>query len=275
MLASFAKPVDYSVPKELVPYVKAVIHGSSGEKLNLQYPMFATGFPVMIYILDAPEIITNNNRNLPQDVLNIAGQIYNAHVSVSFKDQELSAIGIILSPTSTYYLFHKNGTELLNNWTGLKNIDVDAGDLRDKLSEAKTLESKIEVIFSFLIDLIPKKTPAIGWLDTAIEKIIMKEGHIHIKDLYDPDEISPRHFRRKFKEIIGMPPKYYCKVIQLNSVFRMINVGQSEKLNDIALDCGYFDQAHFIKDFKKHIGFAPLNFLNSKYSFLSSYLGVQ
>ena len=275
MLAAFAKPVEFPIPEKLIPFVKTAIHGESQEKLNLEYPMFATGFPILIYIQDPPTILNDLKPSKSADVLNLAGQIYDANVSVSFMDQEMDAIGVILSPLAPYYLFHKKGTDLLNKWIELSSLNLNVGDVRRRLESTEELNIKVAIIYSMLKELIPDRLPQIKWLEAALNKIFMKEGHINIQELYDTNEISPRHFRRKFKEIIGMPPKYYCKVIQMNSVFRMINKGETEKLNHIALDCGYFDQAHFINDFKKRIGFAPTDFLNSKYSFLSSYLGVQ
>ena len=89
----------------------------------------------------------------------------------------------------------------------------------------------------------------------------------------DQAEISLRHFRRKFKEIIGVSPKYFCKIIQLNTVFEMLNSSDIEKTHHLALDCGYFDQAHFIRDFKKMIGSSPRKFLEGNYSFVKEYMG--
>jgi len=71
--------------------------------------------------------------------------------------------------------------------------------------------------------------------------------------------VCERHFRRIFKKVIGVAPKYFCKVIQLNTVFDMLSTSATEKLHHLALDCGYYDQSHFINDFNRLIGESPEN----------------
>ena len=108
---------------------------------------------------------------------------------------------------------------------------------------------------------------------STIFEIFKNNGAVAMSDLVDKTPLSERHFRRKFKEIVGISPKYFCKVIQLNSVFEIIKSANSEKIHALALDNGYYDQAHFIKDFNKLIGESPVNFLNGEFVHLKSYLG--
>lgn len=70
-----------------------------------------------------------------------------------------------------------------------------------------------------------------------------------------------------------MPPKYYCKVIQINTFFELLNSPAKEKLHHLALDCGYYDQSHFIRDFIKFIGESPEKFLNGNHAYIKTYLG--
>jgi AraC-like DNA-binding protein len=72
-----------------------------------------------------------------------------------------------------------------------------------------------------------------------------------------------------------MPPKHYCKVIQLSSVFRLNEKSKSDQLLDIALACGFYDQSHFITTFKQSIGLSPTKFLNREHAFLQSCLGMK
>ena len=275
MISSFAKPIHYPIPDRLKEFVSYCILGKSDNKLNIEYPMYGTGFPVLILAENIPEIITDGEKRVPDSKFNIAGQIYESNVAVGFNDQVLNAIGLILSPAAPYYLFHSTANKLLNKWTEIENITpINLNGLLIGLEESNTEKQKLDIIFEYLDLLAENKLPAIDWLDRALNKILMSQGVIEINQLINEEEISERHFRRKFQEIIGMPPKYYCKVIQITSVFQLLQKEQTENLTQIALNCGYFDQSHFIKDFKKHIGLSPNNFLNSEYSFISTYLGA-
>ncbi|MDR5590294.1 helix-turn-helix transcriptional regulator [Christiangramia sp. SM2212] len=276
MISNFAKPIDYPIPEQLVEFVLYSIYGKSENKLNVVYPMFANGFPLIVWAEDIPEIITDSFKRLPESKLNIAGQIYNSNISVAFNDQFLDAIGVILSPAAPYYLFHQSAQIFLNRWTGLDKVSpIKADKLISNTENAEITRDKLERIYDYLIQLEKNRLEPIPWLDRSLRRILESQGVIEIREIIEKEEISERHFRRKFQEIIGMPPKYYCKVIQITSVFQLLQQKEtSENLTQVALDCGYFDQSHFIKDFKKYIGLSPNNFLNSEYSFISTYLGA-
>jgi transcriptional regulator GlxA family with amidase domain len=68
--------------------------------------------------------------------------------------------------------------------------------------------------------------------------------------------MTERTLHRKMKQNIGLSPKTYLSVLRFKKVVDRI---QSGPLNwqDILFDCGYFDQAHFSKDFKKYAGLSP------------------
>ena len=71
-----------------------------------------------------------------------------------------------------------------------------------------------------------------------------------------------------------MSPKYFCKVIQINFNFELLRTSNTEKLHHLALDCGYYDQAHFINDFNRFIGESPTKFLRGQHGFVKSYSGM-
>jgi AraC-like DNA-binding protein len=204
----------------------------------------------------------------------IAGQIFEADISIKLQGK-FGQIGLVLHPLTTYYLFHKPGSYFLNKWCNFQNaipIEINK-DLHKALLVCKSSNDRIETLLEFLKLLLKTKLPEIIWLETAIIKIYSLGGNITQEELTDQVDISLRHFRRKFKEVIGVSPKYFCKVIQLNTVFEMLNTSNTDRLHHLALDCGYYDQAHFINDFKKMIGSSPRNFLEGNYSFVKEYMG--
>lgn len=125
----------------------------------------------------------------------------------------------------------------------------------------------------FLCILSNSKLPHINWLDATLAEIFGRNGIVSQTELLDKIRMGPRHFRRRFKEIIGVSPKYYCKVVQLNAIFDLLKIRETEKLHHLALDCGYYDQSHFINDFNRLIGESPEKFLNGEHAFVKTYLG--
>lgn len=150
---------------------------------------------------------------------------------------------------------------------------VNGGKMYAQLLKNQDTMGRVAVIFDFLEELSSQSLPAINWLDESLKQIYIHKGYLSQTKLVEDSGISERHFRRKFKETIGVSPKYFCKVVQLNAVFELLQSSNDSEISKLALDCGYFDQAHFINDFKKLIGDSPRNFLRSSHSYVKSYLG--
>lgn len=275
MKKSFATELPYEIPQELKKYVVSIIEGKSKNKLDTVYPVFATGHPLFIYVYESiPLISVDGFETTPSSRVQIAGQIFDADIFIKLQGQ-FGQIGIVLHPLATYYLFHKPGSYFLNKWCDLQSVvSIDKSNELDLvLSACKTREKRIIALLEFLKSLLATKLPEIKWLETAITKIYALGGNITQEELSNEVDISLRHFRRKFKETVGVSPKHFCKIIQLNTVFQLLNTSNTERLHHLALDCGYYDQAHFIHDFKKMIGSSPRNFLEGNYSFVKEYMG--
>jgi AraC-like DNA-binding protein len=60
---------------------------------------------------------------------------------------------------------------------------------------------------------------------------------------------------------VGLAPKLFCRVRRFQKVVRMISAGQPVDWAEVALTCGYFDQAHFIHDFRAFSGINPTSYL--------------
>ena len=266
--------IDYEIPDDLREFVLGVVHGKTETVVTYSLPMPPSGFPLLVYIYnDFPWFLIEGKELRPQVRLNLAGQLNISKITMEI-DYVLGQIGLVLHPTAIYYLFHKKGDYLLNTWKSLHEaLPPKASHLFPKLKQHSEPLNYIDNILSNLIALADHRIPTIEWLDRSVASIFQCNGNISLTELVGRSGISERHFRRKFKEVIGLTPKFYCKVIQLNSVFEIIQQDSSEKLHALALDLGYYDQAHFINDFNRLIGESPVNFLNGKYSDLKSYLG--
>ena len=85
------------------------------------------------------------------------------------------------------------------------------------------------------------------------------------------DDISKRRqLERHFKKQIGISPKQLGKVIRLQTSLQMMVNQKAETLTDIAYENEYFDQNHFIKDFKEFVGITPKEFSGNENMALST-----
>ncbi len=76
--------------------------------------------------------------------------------------------------------------------------------------------------------------------------------------------LSPKRFIQVFSEEVGLTPKLFCRVRRFQEVLRLIEKGQHIEWAEIALTCGYFDQAHCIHDFRAFSGLNPTTYLTHR-----------
>ena len=70
--------------------------------------------------------------------------------------------------------------------------------------------------------------------------------------------VSERTLERKFNQTIGITPKHFIDIVRLNTSAKILQrMKEKHRLAGVAYECGYFDQSHFIKDFKKITGVTP------------------
>lgn len=80
---------------------------------------------------------------------------------------------------------------------------------------------------------------------------------IRVKDIAQREVISERQVTRIFNNRVGVNAKTLMKIIRFQNAIKMINTKKTAKLVDIALEAGYYDQSHFIRDFYEFTGLTP------------------
>lgn len=91
----------------------------------------------------------------------------------------------------------------------------------------------------------------------AQDIIFANKGNINIEQLADNISITRRSLERNFVKEVGMTPKYFARVLRINYAFTQKQVNPYCQWQDIIHNCGYFDQSHFIKEFKHFTGSTP------------------
>jgi AraC-like DNA-binding protein len=98
-------------------------------------------------------------------------------------------------------------------------------------------------------------TPAISATQTAIDYMVRRKGRVSIDDLAEDAGLSSRQFRRQCLILSGLTPKRLCRVIRFRHALSQI--GSRQSWADLAQECGYYDQAHMINEFRELGGSTP------------------
>lgn len=99
--------------------------------------------------------------------------------------------------------------------------------------------------------------PAISF---ALREFAHRPQLARVADVSRATRYSPKGFIRLFTAAVGLTPKRYCRILRLQAVTRSLAVGQPVDWSRFALDAGYFDQSHLIRDFRAMTGLAPAQY---------------
>lgn len=145
-----------------------------------------------------------------------------------------------------------------------------AKDLEQKIIEAENSNERIKIIEHFLLDKFNQQTTVDNIVRTTVDALLATKGSTSIKTILKEDLSQRRQLERHFKKQIGMSPKQLGKIIRLQTALKLLLNKKTENLTDIAYESKYFDQAHFIKDFKAFTGINPKAFLGHENMALST-----
>jgi hypothetical protein len=161
---------------------------------------------------------------------------------------------------------------LANKETPLADLFGDeSAELHKQIIDAPGTDARIACVEAFLLKRLGENATIDHIVQATIDILISKKGNASVNSILT-DPSKRRQLERKFAKQIGMSPKQLGKVIRLQAALKLLLNAQSQKLTDIAYESEYYDQAHFIKDFKEFTGITPREFLDDDTMSLSALL---
>jgi AraC-like DNA-binding protein len=131
--------------------------------------------------------------------------------------------------------------------------------LRERLLESTSLDAKLDVLEAVLQEMWqpPGLHPAVNFALASFDRAPLTTS---IATVTDAIGLSAKRFIERFKIEVGLTPKRYCRIRRFQRAVTMANHGRPVEWTRVALDCGYFDQAHFIHDFRSFAGLTPMGY---------------
>lgn len=132
--------------------------------------------------------------------------------------------------------------------------------LENDILTAVTTDDRIKIIETFLSRRVASADLIDRVIQSAITTMITLNGQLSVNNISKELNINRRHLERRFTAVIGLSPKQLSKIIRLQAAIKMLMNNESGSLTNIAYEGNYYDQAHFIKDFKEFTGVSPKKF---------------
>jgi AraC-like DNA-binding protein len=140
---------------------------------------------------------------------------------------------------------------------GLLGSPTDLNLVREQLSEARGNARRVQLVEDFLIARTPD-TRSDPCASAAVSWIEETQAMARIEEIARRVSLSQSALERRFRRVVGASPKKFASIVRLRHVLHLRSKGAD--FTSIAHAAGYFDQSHFIKDFKRFSGLAPESF---------------
>ncbi len=217
------------------------------------------GFPEMIFHYKEPYMIRLDADWELQPLNLIAGQI-RKHFYLGSTGRS-GMVGIKYKPAALTHLF---GIDMSTLTDKVVAADEVVGSYFDSviasLKHAVEIEEKTALLNSFFYKLLAERPLSPSKVDEALGFVFSSNGTVTVKEMCGGLDISERQLERLFNEYIGLPPKFYSRIIRFSQIFQHIQKGDPF-WTDTVYRTGYYDQSHFIKNFKAFTGEEPSEYL--------------
>ena len=157
-------------------------------------------------------------------------------------------------------------------------LDTSASKLADRIIPAKRIfgkdvealeaallsscneNKKVAAANAFFRERVPEPDKTIALAGRLVDRILREPDIKTVEDLVNRTGIGKRSLQRIFNEYVGVSPKWVIRRYRLHELIERFNAGEPPDWPQVALDLGYFDQAHLINDFRSLVGYSPTQY---------------
>jgi AraC-like DNA-binding protein len=171
-----------------------------------------------------------------------------------------SVLIVRIYPHASSLFFSNPLSEFTNYATDMYDVSLyENKELYDRVMEANELTSKIKILENYFLQLLKKnetRLKKISIIKSLSQQFAVNSQTFHLRDIAQNSGLSERYIQKLYLANIGISPVALNSVMRFNKSLQLV-LNTQESLTTIAYDCGYYDQAHFIKEFKKFTGIIP------------------
>ena len=187
-----------------------------------------------------------------------------------FSDHETNSLtGVAFKPTGLYHMFGQNMALLANSTMDSKTVlGSDLTHFETSYEKESRTEKKVNMVEQLLLNQLEDKKYVPSFIDIAIDMMNRSLGCEPITKITKKLNVSERYFQKKFKEMVGITPSVYNRMVRFNNLFSQFDTEDQNNYKTLVALFNYYDLAHFSKDFKKYCGETPKKFHLDKFKFV-------
>lgn len=175
-------------------------------------------------------------------------------------------ISVCFYPGATRHFFPLPMNEIANDVTGLRHLWKGMiVELEDRIVSAETNDDRVMILQQSLYKELNKHYKEDKTIEYCLWQMNCARGQLTIGNLSDTTGISNRQLLRKFNYQVGLSPKEFVRITKFINSLSLLKKYPAMSLTEIAYECGYYDQAHFIHAYKEFSGYSPGQLLASSH----------
>lgn len=246
----------YKPAKALKPFVECyyVWEGYPTTDINIESP--PPGLCSIVFNFKKPYQLSNAKyEKKPVPKFFISGQAlknYTLHIS-----GEIGAIGIVLRPPALYHFTNIPTYSFTDERIPFDQIFTNDHDQLLRALNHRGTHDKVAEMKKYMLHLCSKFAYGTPEIIYASNEIFETKGQCNIPELIKSVYMSRRTFERKFLEEVGLSPKTYAKIRRFGYTCSLMAGNREVDFMEVLHRGGYYDQSHFIKDFKYFAGRTP------------------
>jgi AraC-like DNA-binding protein len=198
---------------------------------------------------------------------------YNALTTAPFsmyftENTAIKTFVIPFKPAGFWALFRRDISELTNLLPDFSLIAGASEGSRflEQLVEAADFAAQVSLLDQFFLRRVPQDYNSGDQVREACRRLMLTDGLMNMKDLAYHTNLSLRTMERQFTERVGVAPKTFARFKRFHHALKLMNREKPPSWADIAFDCGYYDQAHFNKEFKAFSHQSPSAYSPQEYA---------
>jgi AraC-like DNA-binding protein len=168
-------------------------------------------------------------------------------------------------PHASSLFFPNQVSDFTNDSIDLNDVfNMQANEFYNRIMEKGSIQEKIAFLEYFLIQKLninDRKLKKFKLVESICNQVVNEQQPFRIDNLASYYGFSERYIQKLFLDFVGISPKIFFNIQRFNKSLKLIQ-SNDYSLTSIAYDCAYFDQSHFIKEFKTFSGVTPSKFLD-------------
>jgi len=183
--------------------------------------------------------------------------------------KEICIIGVHFKPGGAFPFLGFPAGDLADTHVDLKTIwGLSADELRERLCEASTSAERFQLLEEALLSRLCQGVEQHYAVSAALEMFRKNQAGPTVRETAKYLGLSQRRFIQCFKAEVGMTPKLFSRIQRFQQIRTLIQHNPSPNWAALAVDLGYFDQSHLIREFLEFSGLSPTEYVNRYKSFI-------